>query len=187
MTTIPIRLYHYYEASRAPFLSMSEADPSTFTSIMEQVGRTPISENRFDTQEKRDSYRFFRGYTEQKMRARFIEKGGEPTLTAPRYMTLGPSKWFYDWYEDARAIEIPLNAFDEKHISFTKNELTLLYDALCAGTIMTVQLLNYRARHHTDDPEKLRQENFGSALENARRFLEFDREVFTNHVIKHSD
>lgn len=119
MPAIPENLYHYHEGSRLPFLSISETTTSQFTEIMNKVGRSSISDNRFDSQAKRDFYQYFRLYTEEKMRRKFIEKGGLPTLKAPRYMTVGPTNWFYDWYEDTKVIEIPLSEFSESHISFT--------------------------------------------------------------------
>ena len=70
------------------------------------------------------------------------------------------------------------------HLPLPEEQLEQLYDALCTAYIMSVQLLNYRAKHHTDDPEKIRQENFAGALENARRFLEFDQTIFTDHIMK---
>jgi len=119
MPMIPKSLYHYHEKSRAPFLSISETGTRQFVEIMNEVGRSPIRDNRFDTQEKRDFYHFFRIYTEKKIRSEFIGKGGQPKLKAPRYMTLGPTNWFSDWYEEAEVIEIPLSEFDESYISFT--------------------------------------------------------------------
>ncbi|MEM7194929.1 MAG: phosphotransferase [Pseudomonadota bacterium] len=73
------------------------------------------------------------------------------------------------------------------HIYFTEDMMSLLYDALCVSQILTVQLLNYRAQHHASDPEKIRQEDFSGALENAKRFLEFDQNEFSDHVMRHAD
>ena len=36
------------------------------------------------------------------------------------------------------------------HYIIPEEQLELLYDALCASYIMSVQLLNYRARHHAE-------------------------------------
>ena len=116
---IPNSLFHYYEKSRQPFLSISETADTQFTEIMDGLSKLPTPENRFDTEDKRNFYLFFRRYTENAIHRQFIAKGGKPILEAPRYMTLGSVSWFMDWYEDPGTLEIPLDAFDESSISFT--------------------------------------------------------------------
>ncbi len=63
-------------------------------------------------------------------------------------------------------------------------QLALLYDAVAISFIMAVQLLSYRAKHHTDDPEKIRQEDLAGTVEAARKFLKFDRTQFTTHIMR---
>ncbi len=116
---LPESLFYYYEDSRDPFLSISELTSAEFAALMEDFAELPISDNRFDELWKREFYLFFRPYTEQTIRQRFIAKGGKPVLTAPRYLTLGPTEWFYDWYEEPKTIEIPLAAIPSTSISFT--------------------------------------------------------------------
>ena len=117
--TIPQSLFYYYETAREPFLSISELEPGRFSALMDDLGIADVVDNRFDEKWKRDFYLFFRPYTERKIRERFIQKGGKPTLIAPRYMTLGATTWFLDWYENAAAIEIPLTEIPSTSISFT--------------------------------------------------------------------
>jgi hypothetical protein len=116
---LPESLFHYYEGNRQPFLSISELEPSKFKELMDELSHLDTTENRFDEKWKRDFYLFFRPYTEQIIRDRFIEKGGKPQLDVPRYATLGPATWFNNWYEDPQAIEIPLADFPSESISFT--------------------------------------------------------------------
>ncbi len=116
---IPETLHYYYESSRPPFLSLSELPESKFSALMEDFGNLDTAENRFDEDWKRDFYLFFRPYTEEKLRAAFIEKGGKPNLKAPRYFSLGPTNWFLDWYEEPAMIEIPLKEIPSELISFT--------------------------------------------------------------------
>lgn len=72
------------------------------------------------------------------------------------------------------------------YVTIPEGQLELLYDAMAGAYIMSVQLLNYRAQHHADDPEKIRQEDFAGTLETARKFLEFDRAIFIDHITKYS-
>jgi hypothetical protein len=116
---LPKSLFHYYEGSRKPFLSISELEPSKFSELMDEFSRLELPESRFDEKWKRDFYLFFRPYTEQKIREKFIDKGGKPKLKAPRYTTLGPVTWFNNWYEQPEVIEIPLLEIPSDSISFT--------------------------------------------------------------------
>lgn len=72
-----------------------------------------------------------------------------------------------------------------KFVPLTEEMLGLLYDSLCASYIMLVQLLSFRSRHHANDPEKLQQEDVAGAVSTALRFLKFDRERFSEHVLKY--
>jgi len=62
-------------------------------------------------------------------------------------------------------------------------QLALLYDAVAVSYIIAVQLYSYRAQHHADDPEKIRQEDLAGTVDAARKFLEFDRARFTAHIM----
>lgn len=117
--TLPQSLFHYYEGSRQPFLSISELQDSKFALLMDEFSELNLPESRFDEKWKRDFYLFFRPYTEQKIRERFIAKGGKPDLIAPRYTTLGPVTWFNRWYQEPKVIEIPLTNIPTESISFT--------------------------------------------------------------------
>ncbi len=72
-----------------------------------------------------------------------------------------------------------------EYVPLSEAMLELLYDALCASYILSVQLLNFRAQHHRNDPEKLRQEDAAGGVSAAQRFLRFDRERFSEHVLKY--
>ena len=124
---LPKFLYHYYERRRTPFLSMSELRPDAFTELMEDLANSGTPENRFDELEKRNFYRFFRPYVEDKIYHQFIEKGGQPQIAKPRYTTLGPTKWFLDWYQDPAVVEIPLDDIPASAISFTYPDSMMSY------------------------------------------------------------
>ena len=73
--------------------------------------------------QRSEGYMTIRTELEQRAREMFIHKGGEPVMRYPHYMTLGPCDWLNEWYETPAALAIPLDAFSEKHISFTYGDL----------------------------------------------------------------
>lgn len=119
LAATPQSLFYYYESTRKPFLSISELESHEFAELMNDLSNVNTPENRFDEAWKRDFYLTFRPYTERTIRERFIDKGGEPKATTPRYFSLGPTKWFLDWYENPAHIEIPLDTIPSSSISFT--------------------------------------------------------------------
>jgi len=86
---------------------------------MERIGKTPITTNRFTSPEMRGYYLYFRRQTERLIKERFVRKGGEPDIDAPRYLTLGPVKWFFDWYLCADEVSLAIADVDPRKISFT--------------------------------------------------------------------
>lgn len=70
-----------------------------------------------------------------------------------------------------------------EHTPVPNEQRALLYDAVAISLIIAVQLYSYRAKHHADDPEKIRQEDLVGTIETTRRFLEFDRDIFTAHIM----
>lgn len=124
---LPDTLYHYYEAERGPFRSMSELSREEFVALMDELSTQQTPENRFDEGWKRDFYREFRPYVERVIRERFIEKGGRPTLVAPRYLTLGPTAWFLDWYKQPKMVAVPLDAVPDSVLSFTYPDSMMSY------------------------------------------------------------
>jgi hypothetical protein len=123
----PDTLYHYYEKTRLPFLSISELDPEKFSGLMDEFAALDILDNRFDEKWKRDFYLEFRPYVEKVIHDRFTEKGGRPLLKTPRYMTLGPATWFLDWYENPEAISIHLSSIPLDKVSFTFPDSMMSY------------------------------------------------------------
>lgn len=124
---IPDKIYHYYEKSRGPLRSMSELSTAEFAALMDELSTQDTPENRFDESWKRDFYIQFRPYVERTIRDRFVEKGGQPQIDAPRYFTLGPTTWFLDWYKDPQVIELPLNNVPDEAISFTFPDSMMSY------------------------------------------------------------
>jgi hypothetical protein len=112
---IPNTLYHYYEQSRGPFRSLSDLpleEAEAILSAIRQRGEGFASQRKLD-------YLGIRRELEDYVRARFIEKGGQPVRLRPHYMILGKCDWLKSWYKEGCELCIPLSQFDPCHVSFT--------------------------------------------------------------------
>lgn len=112
---IPTYLYHYYEASCGPFLSLSDLPPQEAETIQERIRQEG---NRFASRRAQE-YLQIRREIEQKIRSLFIGKGGKPERLTPHYFVLGECTWLQEWYVDGRAVWLPLAAFPSGSLSFT--------------------------------------------------------------------
>lgn len=119
MFELPSFLTHYYEGSERPFISLSDLDDASLEREFAELAPLPLKLHRFKTLEAAHHYMKLRRAAEAKVRQRFIDKGGKPVLRNPRYMVLGTSKWFEDWYVEKREIRIPLDHFADVQIGFT--------------------------------------------------------------------
>jgi len=100
-------------------MSLSDLDEGAIEREFIELSKMQLKVHRFRTPDEARHYMALRRNAEDKTRTKFIEKGGLPILRHPRYMVLGTSKWFTDWYVEKREIRIPLNCFDSSTISFT--------------------------------------------------------------------
>ena len=116
---MPTFLTHYYEGSERPFISLSDLDEASMEREFAELAPLPLKVHRFKTPPEARHYMRLRRETEARVRRQFIDKGGKPTLQHPRYMVLGTSRWFDDWYVEKREIRIPWDAFNDSQISFT--------------------------------------------------------------------
>ncbi|MEK8127640.1 hypothetical protein WMW72_06885 [Paenibacillus filicis] len=112
-------LYHYYEAAHGPFRNVSALAPEEAERVMHRLKQ----EGKTFAGKRSDDYLDIRRNLEARARELFIGKGGRPVLPYPHYMTLGPCEWLREWYQDARDLHIPLDAFDPAVISFTYGDL----------------------------------------------------------------
>lgn len=119
MFQIPTFLTHYYEGSERPFMSLSDLDDTALEQEFAELGQMTLGVHRFKTSDTARHYMRLRRDAEAKVRLKFIEKGGKPILQNPRYMVLGASTWFEQWYVEPREIRISLEHFNAAQISFT--------------------------------------------------------------------
>jgi hypothetical protein len=113
--SLPTLLFHYYEAARGPFCSLSDLDPEAAEAVLTDIRTRGVT---FASQRKAD-YLSVRRELEFLIRQKFIEKGGRPRLAHPYTMTLGACPWLLTWYQDGRDLCIPLADFPPDVIGFT--------------------------------------------------------------------
>lgn len=112
-------LYHYYELARGPFLSLTDLPLHEALVIHDRLKENPS----LFASKRSDDYLFVRLDLEQRARRQFIDKGGKPLTTTPHYMTLGRCPWLREWYIDGQELEIHIDEFDWRTISFTYGDL----------------------------------------------------------------
>jgi hypothetical protein len=112
---IPETLYHYYECSHQPFRSLSNLPLNEAEAVLNGIRQRGEG---FASQRNTD-YLIIRHELETFVRARFVEKGGQPLRTHPHYMILGRCDWVKSWYPQGCEVSIPLDRFDPAHVSFT--------------------------------------------------------------------
>ena len=108
-------LYHYFEKSNKPFLSLSALPLEEAAEIQNRL----VSENKTFAAQRYDGYLPRRRELEKIVRSLFIEKGGKPKKETPHYFVIGECPWLATWYEQSDYIKIPVSEFDLQTVSFT--------------------------------------------------------------------
>ena len=112
---IPDFLTHYYDAARGPFRSLSTLEPDEAERVMDRIRQAGSG---FASQRATD-YLGIRRELEQRIRALFIARGGQPRRDTPHYLILGACPWVQTWYADGCEVRVPLAAFDPAVVSLT--------------------------------------------------------------------
>lgn len=110
-----LRLYHYYDCSRGPFVNLSDlplAEAEQILSAIRQSGQTFASKRAPD-------YLTIRRNLEERARRLFEAKGGRPRRAQPHYMTVGACLWLREWYAQGCELSIPIGSFSPDVLSFT--------------------------------------------------------------------
>lgn len=115
MRGIDVFLYHYFEKSKEPFLSLSALPMEEAVDIQTKL----IAENKTFAAQRNERYLTRRKELEKLVYKLFIEKGGKPEKETPHYFVIGECKWLATWYEQADYIKIPISEFDLQTVSFT--------------------------------------------------------------------
>jgi hypothetical protein len=112
---LPDFLSHYYEASAGPCRSLSDLPFDAAEAIQERIRSEG---NRFASQRAAD-YLAVRRELEERIRALFVAKGGQPWRARPHYFILGACPWVRSWYVEGQELRIPLAWFAPGRVSFT--------------------------------------------------------------------
>ena len=104
---IPDFATHYYRASRAPFLNLSDLPGEQAMAVMAELTlerRAGLQQRPFGR-----TYMEMRRVVEERLRRQFAALGGRPERHAPHYFVLGESPWFRGLAVDMEEIRIPVS------------------------------------------------------------------------------
>lgn len=114
---VPDFATHYYRASRAPFLNLSDLPEEQALTVMADLTR----ERREGLQHRPFGriYLDMRREAEDRLRRHFTRLGGRPERRVPHYFVLGESPWFSGLASDMREIRVPLAALPAEQTTVT--------------------------------------------------------------------
>jgi len=106
-------LTHYYRPCCRPFQRLSALGDAEVSAVIEGLSEAEPLPYRLT----RPEYLPERRQIEDRMRSRFIEKGGEPELLYPHYFVLGEFALFEN--DGSLKRQLPLRSVPERWLSFT--------------------------------------------------------------------
>ena len=117
-------LYHYFEKSKGPFLSITELPLDKAVDTLNEIK----NRNQNLVNPNIDWFLKSRYEMEQKVREQFVAIGGKPERKSPVYMTLGEHLQFMTWYDNPACIKIPVAEFDRKTVSYTYGDVFAVFN-----------------------------------------------------------
>jgi hypothetical protein len=111
----PDFLCHYYPCGQRPFRNLSALSLDAAENILASIRQSGVG---FASQRSAD-YLTIRRELEDRVRALFIAKGGQPQRERPHYLILGACDWLKSWYAQGCELRVPLAAFTVEQVSFT--------------------------------------------------------------------
>lgn len=111
-----MELYHYYDITVGPFVSLSDVSVAEAKAILSSI---KANKPNAQSAQRHDKYVEYRHNCENIIRTEFQKKGGLIQRETPHYMVVGHSPWLSTWYEDGAYLKIPLEKFDTRTLSFT--------------------------------------------------------------------
>lgn len=117
-------LYHYFEKSKGPFLSIMDLPHEQAIETLGQIQERNVNL----VNPRKHWFLNTRRGLEKKVRDLFVEKGGKPERTSPYYMTLGECDAMKTWYEDPGVIRISVSEFNPKTVSFTYGDMLPVFN-----------------------------------------------------------
>ena len=108
-------LYHYFEKSKGPLLSLSALALEVAVDIQNNI----IVDNKTFAAQRNERYLPRRKELEKIVYNLFVRKGGKPEKETPHYFVICKCPWLETWYEEADFIRISINEFNLQTVSFT--------------------------------------------------------------------
>lgn len=124
---ISIYLYHYYDKSIGPFVSLSDIPVDEAKAVLEMIRQTKPGTMHAGNQPE---YIDRRHRNEIKLKKLFVQKGGIVKRYAPHYMVVEHSPWLTTWHENSSYIKIPIREFDTRTISFTYGDMFPVFNTM---------------------------------------------------------
>jgi hypothetical protein len=116
-TDVPGHVTHYAVAGRAPFLNLSDLPEDALDSVLGELARERAEGASSRVFGRR--YMELRRLTEEKLRQRFIARGGHPERSAPHYFVLGASRWYRGLARDMDEVILEMAALPHDQTTFT--------------------------------------------------------------------
>lgn len=111
-----MHLYHYFDQTIGPFVSLSDLPVDEAQSVLDTIkAAKPNSQSA----QRHDKYLEYRRNCEGIIRSAFANKGGVITRTSPHYMVVGESPWLSTWFENSAYVRISIEELDLRTVSFT--------------------------------------------------------------------
>lgn len=109
-------LYHYFDKSVGPFVSLSDIPVDEANAILSKIKK---EKPEVQSAKRHPTYMEDRHYYEEILKAEFMEKGGIIRRNSPHYMVIEHSPWLSTWFDNSSYIKIPIEEFDLNTVSFT--------------------------------------------------------------------
>ena len=113
---IKVHLYHYYDKTIGPFISLSELPREEAEEVLDRI---KVEKPNAQSAQRDAEYMFRRHMYEDIIKKEFMKKGGAIKRGTPHYMTIEHSPWLATWFENGDVIKIPIEEFDLSTVSFT--------------------------------------------------------------------
>lgn len=134
-------LYHYFDKTIGPFVSMSDLSIEEANNVLRNIKETKPNSQAAG---RHDKYVEYRRNCENILKAEFIKKGGVIKREAPHYMVIGHSPWLSTWHDNSGCIKIPIEEFDLSTVSFTYGDsMPTFSPAITDGKEYRKQLYTY--------------------------------------------
>lgn len=134
-------LYHYYDVTVGPFVSLVELPVEEAWEVIRSIRETKPNSQ---CASRHDHYVEYRHNCEAILRTEFAKKNGVMKRKTPHYMVVGHSPWLSTWYEQGAYVKISVEEFDLATLSFTYGDsMPTFSDSVNDGKEYRKQIYTY--------------------------------------------